>query len=571
MGLPVKDETPVLSSQVLSLMNVARYNMVPTPWVSGESTTGARALGRALVATDPWMVPTQGTINNGRAAVSFSPTPTADPAPMTIASMKLWFRSDRGLTLRNGKVLSWDNIAGFGTHNHYLYSQLDSGCPTYTASDAQFNGRPTLTFDGVDDCMDSSVYPAVVAHPFTLYIAMRIVSYVSGSTDYYLSSSDPSGTNETSLLSTTPSSTKSSPYIFTGIGSLDSRGQEFDTTKTQIVCAIFDDTNTSIFVDDYVVGARNGPAASIDLGSMRLGNRYTGANPANFKVAEVIGYAGHHTQSQRQTVMQYMSALYGTTLTTATNREQASEIAAWYDAETSVSPGTANAALNTIGDRSGIAGTLTGSGANRPIYRTAQFFGSTKHSIDCTAGTPAFVQLASFYRLVSVALGFTSFFTFKTSSVVTVSGQPTINPPMALWGGDGLAAQYNAFGLNGNNVSYCNYSLNTYGTYHEFVSSGLSLANGNRHTVAVTHDAGGVITLFADGVQVFTETIDPADLTAGQQGFARIGCAGDTSGGVGPFANASPFLGHIAEGLFWERALSAEDIAQYHQRAVLLW
>jgi len=231
----------------------------------------------------------------------------------------------------------------------------------------------------------------------------------------------------------------------------------------------------------------------------------------------------------------------------------------WYDSETNESPGNDNGAIDSIGDQSGLGNDISSTSPNRPVWTTGQFAGGTKHSIDTTGGTPDYLTAAAF---ILCDQSFSAFATFKTTTVNTTSAQPGINPPMTLIGNSG-ASTWNNFGLDGQDVSFCYFSPTNHGGWFEFKSTGLSLADGNVHTIAVTLEAStGLLSLYADGVVVLTDVIAPADYSTLYTGFTDVGLG---------YLLDDPFLGQIAEGMVWNWAATATDIANLHARAVALW
>lgn len=73
-------------------------------------------------------------------------------------------------------VSSWRNGGTAGT----AFTASSTARPTYTAADANLNGRPSLTFDGTDDAMFMS--GVTVAQPDTIVI----VGYAGGSTRRFI-------------------------------------------------------------------------------------------------------------------------------------------------------------------------------------------------------------------------------------------------------------------------------------------------------------------------------------------------------------------------------------------------
>ena len=72
-------------------------------------------------------------------------TPTAPPwYPSQLTNATLWFRADSGITLSGSDVTSWTDIISGKVATPYSGS---SGVFTYNATDANFNGEPSLQFD----------------------------------------------------------------------------------------------------------------------------------------------------------------------------------------------------------------------------------------------------------------------------------------------------------------------------------------------------------------------------------------------------------------------------------------
>ena len=284
------------------------------------------------------------------------------------------------------------------------------------------------------------------------------------------------------------------------------------------------------------------------------------ANPA-VPLARFVRWklAGTATGNWSATFRIFAMANTGSSTQSAFTPASIPGLVGWYDAQTNESPGSDNGAIDAIGDQSGLGNNISNVTPNRPVWTTGQFAGGTKHSIDTTGGTPDYLTAAA---IVLCASSYTAFGTFKTTTVVTTSTQPGVDPPMTFIG-NSTELSWNNFGLNGNNVSYCYFSPTNYGGWHEYKSSGLSLADGNLHTIAVTHDKStGLISLYADGVLVFSETINAGDYSSLHTGFQELG--------VGSIV-ADPFLGQVAEAMVWNYAASAADIANLHARAVATW
>ena len=72
-------------------------------------------------------------------------------SPESIPGLMLWFRS-ASATTSGGFVDSLTDLSGSGTDA----TSSSTARPAYTASDAAYNGRPSLSFDGTDDTMTAT-------------------------------------------------------------------------------------------------------------------------------------------------------------------------------------------------------------------------------------------------------------------------------------------------------------------------------------------------------------------------------------------------------------------------------
>lgn len=231
---------------------------------------------------------------------------------------------------------------------------------------------------------------------------------------------------------------------------------------------------------------------------------------------------------------------------------------AWYDSTVGVG-GSLGGAISSWDDRFDNAFHLTGTSPNRPVYQANAFAGGTKPSVNFPSFEVDFLYRAS--PGVVCPNGYSVFVTFKTVTSDTVSSQPNISPPMTIVGASNSGpSTYCNFGLNGGNVSYCYFDAATTGDWKEYKSTGLSLANGNPHTVAVTHATNGQVRLYADGVQVLSDTAGPYN--TGNTGFSDIG--------VG-YGYADQFIGDVAEVIVYDSAIASGDVSSLHARSLALW
>lgn len=89
-----------------------------------------------------------------------------------------WWRSDLGITLATG-VAAWT-----GQKAGLVFSQATgSAQPVYSASDANFGGRPSLTADGVSQTLTSSInIPAPGTTPYWYWWIFRLITWTLNAT-----------------------------------------------------------------------------------------------------------------------------------------------------------------------------------------------------------------------------------------------------------------------------------------------------------------------------------------------------------------------------------------------------
>lgn len=151
--------------------------------------------------------------------------------------------------------------------------------------------------------------------------------------------------------------------------------------------------------------------------------------------------------------------------------------------------------------------------------------------------------------------GLTFYIVFKTTINDTTEDYAGNAPQNII--GDSTGSVYLGFGLTGGQVVYRHYD----GTWAEVVSTGLSLNDGNVHSIAVSHDAfTGDVKLYADGIEVDSGNITYATLYAG---INRIGS------GYNGLDILEDF--HIAEIKIYDQAAPSSLINFLHSVSMIEW
>jgi len=187
-------------------------------------------------------------------------------------------------------------VLGDRSGNGYNLTQVDgTKRPTYTASDADFGGRPSMTFDGVDDFLRVANLPAWEQH------TVCIVMHGGGGPGLYLRMFDYTNVGATATTElqmqgatnsivaeflNTPGTTYKAFAVTAGVTRRVSAAFDTSVGATAIPRIYLDGVDTGVSYSLTTAG--NGPAT----GPMycTLGANVLGGGPFNGKLAEVIVY-----------------------------------------------------------------------------------------------------------------------------------------------------------------------------------------------------------------------------------------------------------------------------------------
>jgi hypothetical protein len=227
-------------------------------------------------------------------------------APTQIAGCELWLRADLGITLNGGTVSAWADQSGTGDSNKNCTQGTAANQPTYNASDAGYNGKPTLSFDGTNDFMVSAVWSVA---PTTVGTVLAVCECASSGTRIIFCFASAGGSGE--LYANGGGATDLHYYQGADI----SLAGEADITAKHVYQIDRNGASTAYYQDALTaLGSGNAGSGALDRVILGSNDPSAPSNPLQGKIAEVISYNRIITTAERSRVMSYLGARYGVTI-----------------------------------------------------------------------------------------------------------------------------------------------------------------------------------------------------------------------------------------------------------------
>lgn len=281
-------------------------------WTSG--TVAAATIGAATgLAT--WAGPGSSTITATLGAISGNTTLTTTLPDA--AHLWVWAYAGTATVDGSNNVSAMNDQSGSGVAARNFVQATDSLRPAYTATDANFNNKPSVR-GGSSDMRLAQGTNTALPQPFTIYIVYRLdvtnaARFMYDSTSGKRDALYSSGTGVFRLFTSSE-----------GDASDDDAGVS-PNTSTHVACTIWNgnivagssSTGTRLFVDNSqtAVSFPNSTITDQNPTLFILGNSVN-ANSAGCAYAEVIIYSAAHDAATRQAVMKtYLGPKYGVTTT----------------------------------------------------------------------------------------------------------------------------------------------------------------------------------------------------------------------------------------------------------------
>lgn len=224
--------------------------------------------------------------------------------PSTVANMYLRYVAAHAVVSSGVASVPNDGTLGAGAANVNNLA-FATAKPTYVASDALFNNRPTVLHD-LNSLLRTGTLSANIAQPSTAYAYTRVL--------------DSAETNNLSIrIGQAGSTANTCPLII--IPSSDNvRYGESGTAGTTITssalygkhltCVVYNGPTTELYVDNMTTPLATGIGGTGDCTSFATGFFATSVTP-DYRWAEHIIYGGAHDAATRAAIKSYFTGTYG--------------------------------------------------------------------------------------------------------------------------------------------------------------------------------------------------------------------------------------------------------------------
>lgn len=231
--------------------------------------------------------------------------------PSSISGLKAWYKADGVLyqdsarttlaTADGDPVGSWTD-AGANARN--ANQATSTKRPLYKT--AILNGKPVLRFDGVDDHVFTSTFPATISQPDTVFVVCSENNAGSAHRIF-----DATGSNRQLI------DLGSTPGHYAAYAGTFLTDTAVVTPTPVVLCATYNGASSKLWLGGGSTGSI--PNASGNAGSAAIDNMVIGieqgknVQPFNGDIAEILLYDSNLSNANRDLVGGYLATKYGLT------------------------------------------------------------------------------------------------------------------------------------------------------------------------------------------------------------------------------------------------------------------
>lgn len=223
------------------------------------------------------------------------------------ADVHVWHRADQEVTFDgSNKVSDWGEIGPTNDTNKDLQQTVSARKPTYNATNASYNNKPTVTCGTGTGMPCKGTWVDSVASPFTAYVVGNSGSVTPG----YAFATIATGPN---------AGPRNTVYSWTGTfwaSYCDAGSTRLTTTSTSsavsIVCAVTNGASSRVYVNNITTTGATGTHGSLSWTDHCVGSTSGQAsNSLRGPLAEILLFKSDHDSTKRTRIMTYLSNRYG--------------------------------------------------------------------------------------------------------------------------------------------------------------------------------------------------------------------------------------------------------------------
>jgi hypothetical protein len=233
-------------------------------------------------------------------------------SPLDVDSIFYWFDAGQGVTTNNSKVTQWNDLSGNG-HN---VTQADtSKAPSFEATGGP-NSRPTLVFDGTNDCLISDAH-LWESDDITIFVIHKFLRTTDGAETVISHTLSTTNQRQWQMLG---GGTGNARYTFqtSNSGGLPASDiyNKTKTTTWEVFAWVSNASTSQLYVNNASqTKFSGGPTTIFDVATNKTGIGCSNASGTpiafiNAEISEIIIYSRALTTAERQAIENYLNKKY---------------------------------------------------------------------------------------------------------------------------------------------------------------------------------------------------------------------------------------------------------------------
>lgn len=224
-----------------------------------------------------------------------------NPRRFAFGPSGVWIRLDRSAVVVTGAVASLNDLCG--SNNHVATQATTTKRPTYQTTGSGPKGRPTMTFDGVDDLLQFTSNLTVggaTAGPSTFFGVLNKITDTTPESTFFV-------TREKGYLSRMASVNAFHAYLNLGVNS----GLPIPTTLAIVEIIDRAANDVDFGVNGTLVNRNTGTGYPLRTNPAAIGGDWSGVQLCNSAYAELMFYGNALSKTGAGRIRRYLKSWHG--------------------------------------------------------------------------------------------------------------------------------------------------------------------------------------------------------------------------------------------------------------------